>query len=99
MFEAKGIDPAAKYESDPEGHPELMQPIPPKGFSYRDIWYDLSPMRPDEFGRQSAVKWERAEQIKAAFEKGRRLEQGRRQREREREAETAKRLEKLKHGG
>lgn len=95
-MEKQGIDPTERYAKKPEEHPELAPPEPPAGFSYRDVWYDLSPMRPDEFGKQVAARWTRAEAIKRAFEKGMALERGSRAKDAERKAETEKRIEGLK---
>lgn len=37
----------------------------------RDLWFDLSPMRPDEWGAQEAGPWLRAEALQGAYRKGR----------------------------
>lgn len=46
-------------------------PIPPEGMKWRDIWYDLTPLRPDAFQDQIAGDWQRLEAIQAAWRKGR----------------------------
>lgn len=79
--------------------PALVAPEVPAGLDTRELWYDLSPMRPDEFGRQKAARWERAERVKRAFETGRMLERSaaiqaerRRRENREREAALKRRM-------
>lgn len=42
----------------------------PDGVRPLDLWFDLSPMRPDEWGRQDATTWHRAMAIQAAYRKG-----------------------------
>jgi hypothetical protein len=36
------------------------------------MWYDLSPMRPDEFDRTTAYSWHEVMTLRVAFEDGRR---------------------------
>lgn len=33
-------------------------------------WYDLSPMRPDEFARTTVFRWREAVALRSAYEKG-----------------------------
>lgn len=74
----------------------MKRPEPPAGFDHRDIWFDLSPMRPDEFANQSAARWERAEQIKRAFERGRMLESNARKHAESNKSKGDKSIDKLK---
>lgn len=36
------------------------------------LWYDLSPMRPDEYAATNAWRWTEAVTLRAAFEQGKR---------------------------
>lgn len=53
-------------------------------------------MRPDEFGQQIAAKWERAEQIKRAFDRGRNLEKVSRKKAEASSARSKQSVDKLK---
>lgn len=95
-LEDKGFDAAERYREYPENHPELKAPDMPEGLTFRDLWFDLSPMRPDEFRQQSAARWELAEQIRSAYEKGRRLERSFREHAMKVQADDKQRIAALK---
>jgi hypothetical protein len=44
--------------------------VPKPAWLDRYLWFDLSPMRPDEYGRTEAYRWVEAVQIRNAYQAG-----------------------------
>ena len=55
-----------------------MVPPKPPGLDYA-LWFDLSPMRPDEWAQTDAARWNEAAQMRSAYQAG--VDQARRESE------------------
>lgn len=69
--------------------------MPPAGIG-RALWYDLSPMRPDEHGRQRADRWYRAEAIQRAYRTGQADAEREHRRKEARKKQEGERIARLK---